>query len=108
MDLDVGRWLRKHASGIKTTVVMNKAELLDDFTGSLAGATGEAYTLGFGDPIALSAETGLGMTELYDALRPLLEEYMLQSVDGKEPIVRSLSLYLRSLSVLQCFYNIYF
>lgn len=85
MDLDVGKWLRKHAPGIKTTVVMNKAELLDDITGSLPAAAGEAYTLGFGDPIALSAETGLGMTELYEALRPPLEYYVLQVLNGKTP-----------------------
>lgn len=68
---------------MKTIVVMNKAELLDDSTGSLAAAAGEAYTLGFGDPIALSAETGFGMTELYEALRPSLEDHMLQVADGK-------------------------
>ncbi|KAL3814574.1 hypothetical protein ACJIZ3_015842 [Penstemon smallii] len=77
MDLDVGKWLRIHASGIKIIVVMNKAELLDQFSGSLAAASGEAYTLGFGDPIALSAETGLGMTELHATLRPILEDYVL-------------------------------
>ncbi|KAK6119130.1 hypothetical protein DH2020_047138 [Rehmannia glutinosa] len=81
MDLDVGKWLRKHAPDIKTIVVMNKAELLDDITGSLGSAAGEAYTLGFGDPIALSAETGFGMTELYEALRPSLEDYVLQFND---------------------------
>ncbi|CAI9771358.1 unnamed protein product [Fraxinus pennsylvanica] len=84
MDLDVGKWLRKHASGIKTLVVMNKAELLDDISGSLAAAAGEAYTLGFGDPIALSAETGLGMTELYEALRPLLEDYVLRILKDED------------------------
>ncbi|XP_022895619.1 uncharacterized protein LOC111409803 isoform X1 [Olea europaea var. sylvestris] len=84
MDLDVGKWLRKHASGIKTLVVMNKAELLDDISGSLAAAAGEAYTLGFGDPIALSAETGLGMTELYEALRPLLEDYVLHILKDED------------------------
>ncbi|GFY94375.1 GTP-binding protein [Actinidia rufa] len=78
MDLDVGKWLRKHASGIKTIVLMNKSESLDDGAGSLAAAAGEAHLLGFGDPIAISAETGLGMTELYETLRPLLEEHMLQ------------------------------
>ncbi|KAK6119104.1 hypothetical protein DH2020_047147 [Rehmannia glutinosa] len=82
MDLDVGKWLRKHAPDIKTIVVMNKAELLDDITGSLGSAAGEAYTLGFGDPIALSAETGFGMTELYEALRPSLEDYVLQFNDS--------------------------
>lgn len=33
----------------------------------------EAYGLGLGEPIALSAEHGLGMDELYDFLRPLIE-----------------------------------
>lgn len=83
MDLDVGKWLRKHAPDMKTVVVMNKAELLDDSNGTLAAAAGEAYTLGFGDPIALSAETGFGMTDLYEALRPSLEGHMLQVMDGK-------------------------
>lgn len=73
MDLDVGKWLRKHAPGIKIIMVMNKAESLDDGFGSVAAAAGEVRTLGFGDPIALSAETGLGMNDLYEVLRPLLE-----------------------------------
>ncbi|XP_071729806.1 uncharacterized protein [Rutidosis leptorrhynchoides] len=81
MDLDVGKWLRKHAPGIKIIVVMNKAESLDDGFGSVSAAAGEARTLGFGDPIPLSAETGLGMNDLYEALRPLLEEHMLQHID---------------------------
>lgn len=83
MDLDVGKWLRKHAPGIKTVVVLNKSESLDDGAGSMAAAIGEAHMLGFGDPIALSAETGLGMAELYETLRPLLEHYMLQVLNGK-------------------------
>lgn len=78
MDLDVGRWLRKHAPGIKTLVVINKAEKLDAFSGSLAASVSEAYSLGFGDPVALSAETGFGMSELHEALKPLLEDYMRQ------------------------------
>ncbi|CAI9117559.1 OLC1v1018964C1 [Oldenlandia corymbosa var. corymbosa] len=78
MDLDVGKWLRKHAPGIKTTVVINKSEMLDAFSGSLDAAIGEACSLGFGDPVALSAETGFGLSELHEALKPLLEEYMLQ------------------------------
>src|SRR6202000_1534084 len=38
-----------------------------------AGAM-EAFALGLGDPIQVSAEHGEGMGELYDALRPLLPE----------------------------------
>nr|XP_016451640.1 PREDICTED: GTPase Der-like [Nicotiana tabacum] len=84
MDLDVGKWLRKNAPGMKTIVVMNKAESLDDYDGSLAAVVGESYILGFGDPVAFSAETGLGMAELHETLRPLLEEYVLQNVNEEE------------------------
>lgn len=83
LDLEVGRWLRKHAPQIKPIVVMNKCESLHDGTGSLAGAAAESLILGFGDPIAISAETGLGMTELYEALRPSLEDYMLRVLNGE-------------------------
>jgi GTP-binding protein len=38
-----------------------------------AGAI-EAYALGLGDPIQVSAEHGEGLSDLYDALRPLLPE----------------------------------
>lgn len=33
----------------------------------------EAYELGFGDPVAVSAEHGDGMAELYDALQPMVD-----------------------------------
>ncbi|CAM0880483.1 unnamed protein product [Alopecurus aequalis] len=77
LDLEVGQWLRKHASGIHTIVAMNKSESLDEH-GVLTSAAGEAHRLGFGDPVAISAETGLGMAELYEILRPMFEEYMFQ------------------------------
>ncbi len=35
----------------------------------------EAFSLGLGEPIALSAEHGEGLDELYDALAPLAEEF---------------------------------
>ncbi|KAJ1685145.1 hypothetical protein LUZ63_016535 [Rhynchospora breviuscula] len=77
LDLEVGKWLRKHAPGIRTIVAMNKSESLDE-QGLLAAAAGEAHKLGFGDAVAISSETGLGMAELYGILRPILEDYMLQ------------------------------
>ncbi|KAI3994304.1 hypothetical protein MKX01_012561 [Papaver californicum] len=83
LDFEVGSWLRKHASGIPTLLVMNKSESLDDHRGYLMSAAGEAYKLGYGGPIAISAETGLGMADLYDSLRPLLEEYMLRVLNEK-------------------------
>jgi GTP-binding protein len=49
-------------------LVANKAE-------GRAGEPGlyEAFGLGFGDPIALSAEHGEGLSELYDALLPIVD-----------------------------------
>ena len=49
-------------------LVANKAE-------GRAGETGllEAYALGFGEPIALSAEHGEGMVDLFEHLRPHVE-----------------------------------
>ncbi|XP_068659273.1 uncharacterized protein [Aristolochia californica] len=76
LDLEVGKWLRKNASNIKTILVMNKSESLDEESGVLIAAAGEAQRLGFGDPIPISAETGFGMAELYETLRPLLEDHM--------------------------------
>ncbi|KAM5586453.1 hypothetical protein ABKV19_005393 [Rosa sericea] len=84
LDLEVGRWLRKHAPGINIVVAMNKSESLFDGSGSLAAAAAEAYRLGWGDPIAISAETGLGMQDLYGSLKPMLEDYMLSVLNNQE------------------------
>ncbi|CAL0302468.1 unnamed protein product [Lupinus luteus] len=83
LDLEVGKWLRKHAPQIKPIVVINKSESLFDASGSLASAANEVCRLGFGDPIAISAETGLGMHELYLSLRPVLEDYMLHVLNNE-------------------------
>ncbi|KAL6199195.1 hypothetical protein ACLB2K_028981 [Fragaria x ananassa] len=84
LDLEVGRWLRKNAPGINIVVVMNKSESLFDGSGSLAAAAAEAYKLGWGDPIAISAETGLGMQDLYVSLKPMLEDYMLDVLNNEQ------------------------
>ncbi len=59
---------RLRRRGRPTLLVANKTE-------GRAGAAGliEAYELGLGEPIAISAEHGEGMADLYEALRPLLE-----------------------------------
>jgi GTP-binding protein len=56
-------------SGKPAIVVANKAE-------GKAGRSGvlEAYALGFGDPVAISAEHGEGLSDLFDALREALPE----------------------------------
>jgi GTP-binding protein len=67
LDEEIGRWLR----GAKTPVLVlaNKCE------GRAAAESGlmEAYSLGFGDPIAFSAEHGEGLGELFSELLPFIE-----------------------------------
>eukprot|EP00250_Pteridium_aquilinum_P016649 c23220_g1_i2 orf=77-1381(-) len=74
-DTEVGIWLRKQNLSIPVVLIVNKAEGLHaDATGMLLATLGEAHSLGFGDPIAISAETGEGLTDMYQTLRPLLEQ----------------------------------
>jgi GTP-binding protein len=63
-DRHFGGWLRK--SGKPVVLVANKAERRAELS-----AVGEAYALGLGDPVPLSAAHGEGFAELYDRLRDL-------------------------------------
>jgi len=65
LDEEIARWLRTQE--IPVVAVANKAE-------GRAGDTGlfEAFSLGFGEPVALSAEHGEGVADLFDALWPLI------------------------------------
>ena len=56
-------WLRR--SGKPVVLVANKTEGRATLPG-----VGEAYRLGLGDPVAVSAEHGEGLAELYERLRP--------------------------------------
>ncbi|SLJ86513.1 ribosome biogenesis GTPase Der [Novosphingobium mathurense] len=75
LDEEIGNWLR--ASPVPVIVLANKAE-------GRAGEGGllEAYSLGLGDPVAISAEHGEGMGDLFEALLPHLEP--LQPVEEEE------------------------
>ena len=66
LDSEIARWLR--AGNTPVVVVANKAE-------SRAGDSGilDAYRLGLGDPVPMSAEHGEGVADLFEALRPLIE-----------------------------------
>jgi GTPase len=66
LDDEIGRWLRAETTPV--VVVANKAE-------GRAGQEGayEAYQLGLGDPIVISAEHGEGVADLFEALRPHVE-----------------------------------
>ena len=74
-------WLRK--SGKPLVLIANKAEGRAEI-----GAVGEAYALGLGDPVPLSAAHGEGFGELYDRLRdfaPLPEEAAAEEA-GERPL----------------------
>src|SRR3954470_1342259 len=66
LDEEIGRWLRAEATPV--IVVANKAE-----GGAGESGTLDAYRLGLGEPIALSAEHGEGVADLFQALQPLVE-----------------------------------
>ena len=66
LDEEIGRWLRAESTPV--VVVANKAEGRSGEAGRL-----EAYKLGLGDPIAISAEHGEGMADLFDLLLPHVE-----------------------------------
>ena len=76
LDAEIGRWLRTEATPV--IVVGNKAE-------GRAGEAGilDAYRLGLGDPIPMSAEHGEGVADLFEALRPFVEREA--SDESEEP-----------------------
>jgi len=67
LDKHFADWLRRHSR--PTILVANKCE-----GGAGQGGLLEAYSLGLGDPVPLSAEHGEGLSELYDALLPFRDE----------------------------------
>ncbi|CAA9508903.1 MAG: GTP-binding protein EngA [uncultured Sphingomonas sp.] len=66
MDEEIARWLR--AEDTPVVVAANKAE----GRGGEAGRM-EAFAFGFGEPIAISAEHGEGVVDLFESLRPFVE-----------------------------------
>src|SRR2546423_315292 len=66
LDEEIARWLRVESTPV--IVIANKVE-----GRSGEGGTLEAYRLGLGDPIPLSAEHGEGIADLFEALRPHVE-----------------------------------
>jgi len=66
LDEEIARWLRSETTPV--IVAANKAE-------GRAGESGvlEAYSLGFGEPIPLSAEHGEGVVDLFEHLQPFID-----------------------------------
>jgi GTP-binding protein len=77
LDEEIGRWLRAEATPV--IVVANKAEARSGESGAL-----EAYKLGLGDPVAISAEHGEGIAGLFGALQPHIERE--GAVADEEPV----------------------
>jgi len=67
LDEQFAKWLRKQ--NIPVVLVANKCEVGSDKEGYYA-----AFGLGFGEPVAISAEHNRGMAELYENLAPFLEQ----------------------------------
>jgi GTP-binding protein len=63
LDEEIGRWLRVESTPV--IVIANKAEEAQPQAASI-----EAFRLGLGDPVAISAEHGEGVADLFEALRP--------------------------------------
>jgi GTP-binding protein len=66
LDAEIARYLR--SSRVPIVLLANKAE-------GRAGDPGlyDAFALGFGEPVAFSAEHGQGLADLFEALRPHIE-----------------------------------
>ncbi|MXO84582.1 ribosome biogenesis GTPase Der [Altererythrobacter aurantiacus] len=77
LDEEIGRWLRSQS--VPVVLVANKAEGKQGEAGIF-----EAYSLGFGEPVPLSAEHGEGVADLFDALYPIIGEKADAVRDGKK------------------------
>ncbi|MGE5723508.1 MAG: ribosome biogenesis GTPase Der, partial [Sphingomonadales bacterium] len=66
LDEEIARWLRSETTPV--VLAANKAE-------GRAGEAGvlDAYSLGLGEPVALSAEHGEGVADLFERLQPFVE-----------------------------------
>jgi GTP-binding protein len=78
LDEEIARWLRVQSTPV--ILVANKAE-------SRAGESGilDAYRLGLGDPVGISAEHGEGVADLFEALRPHVEGGTVPEEEGTVP-----------------------
>ena len=78
LDEEIARWLRTGATPV--IVAANKAEGRGGEAGRL-----EAFALGLGEPLAISAEHGEGVVDLFEALRPLIERDEAEIAAEEEP-----------------------
>jgi GTP-binding protein len=81
-DRHFANWLRRQ--NVPVVLVGNKAEGRAGLPG-----LGEAFGLGFGDPIPVSAEHGEGLADLYQAIRERVPEAVPDEDDADEATVKS-------------------
>ncbi|HYX46941.1 MAG TPA: ribosome biogenesis GTPase Der [Sphingomicrobium sp.] len=76
LDEEIGRWLRAESTPV--VLVANKAE-------GNAGESGilDAFRLGLGEPVGISAEHGEGIADLFEALRPHVEHEHFEAEEGE-------------------------
>ncbi len=82
LDEEIARWLRSESTPV--ILAANKAE-------GRAGEAGilEAYALGLGEPVAISAEHGEGVGDLFEHLQPIIEREAgedEEQADGEGPL----------------------
>jgi len=77
LDEEIGRWLRAETTPV--ILVANKAEGSAAEAGILDG-----FRLGLGEPVAVSAEHGEGVADLFEALRPHVEHEHFETDDEEE------------------------
>ena len=64
-------------------LLANKAESRES-----GGGVGEAHALGFGEPVAISAEHGEGMADLYAAIRDASVDIFVEEIDEPDKPIR--------------------
>jgi GTP-binding protein len=77
LDRHFATWLRE--SGIRVVVIANKCESAKGREGAMEG-----FALGFGDPVMVSAEHGIGMGALADALTEALAPFAGEGVGAED------------------------
>ncbi len=77
LDEEIARWLRSESTPV--ILAANKAEGRAAESGLI-----EAYALGLGEPIAISAEHGEGVVDLFEQLRPHVERDEQEDEDEQE------------------------
>jgi len=80
LDEEIARYLRQNR--VPIVLMANKAEGRQGDPGIF-----EAFSLGFGEPVAFSAEHGQGLADLFEALRPHIEAKQAEADEDDIPSV---------------------